>query len=224
MKKILLATVLTAVSLTSTHAEHEVKPAGKGWYIAGQVGGGVLNLAGEGKFYQQKDGVLKEDAKEDKGLLLPWGGVQFIWGYSHRFAQDMTVGFEAALVSPALRLGYMIKDCHHLAVGVHYATFYQGLLSTLVQKLKEDMAKEHPELKDSFKTEFDTLSGFGLSLGYEYFFPSKNFFRTQLRADYYGGTINLGDVTNKKTKLPVLINGKGHAWDITLYVGFGTQW
>ncbi|MDP3935973.1 MAG: hypothetical protein Q8Q56_03190 [Alphaproteobacteria bacterium] len=220
MKKILLATALAAVSLTGVKAEST--PAGKGFYVMGQVGGGALFLSGEGKFYEVKEGKLAEMAGDkSKTLFLP--ALQLNWGYSHRFANDMTVGAEFTVISPAVRFGYMVSDRHHVALGVHFAAVTRFALSAIVDAAEKNLPEEQ---KKAFELKMDGASGFGASVSYEYFTQAKNFFRVQVRADYYGLEGKVGGVKQleKGALLPFALEGKGTAWDVTGYVGFGSQW
>lgn len=220
MKKILLATALAAVSLTGVKAAST--PAGKGFYVMGQVGGGALFLSGDGKFYEIKEGKLTEFAKDaSKTLFLP--GLQFNWGYSHRFENNMTIGAEFTVISPAVRFGYMASDRHHVALGVHYAAVTRFALSSIIDVAGKNLTEAQ---KKAFDLKLDGASGLGASVSYEYFTQSKNFFRVQVRADYYGleGTVAGVTQLEKTAMLPFALDGKGTAWDVAAYVGFGSQW
>lgn len=196
---------------------------GQGFYICGQLGGGMLFLSGEGSVYEidSQTGVLRKTSGNGSvSQALP--SLQLNWGYSHRFDNDLTLGFEATVVSPAVRFGYMMNNQHHIALGVHYALVARVLLDYMVDYAKKDIPAER---KKFFKLDLEGISGLGGSLSYEYFASSKNFFRAQLRADYYGVVGEVGGVAKvKKGLLPFAIDGKGTAWDITLGVGFGSQW
>lgn len=134
------------------------------------------------KIYKKKsDGTLeRQEESGTDSMFMP--GLQLNWGYSHRFESDMTLGFEATIISPAVRFGYMIQDKHHVAFGVHYALLTQMLIDTFVKQAEEGMT---PAQKEVFSLKSDGLSGVGASISYEYFTESKNFFRAQLRAEYF---------------------------------------
>ncbi len=224
MKKLLLATAISAASFVSLSAEagKAASPAGKGFYICPQLGGGALILSGDGKFYKKdSDGALSilDEAKESIFIGMP--SFQLNWGYSHRFLNDMTLGFEANLISPAIRFGYMVQDQHHISMGLHYALITQLMLSVIV-----DQATEYLYPADIFSLKTDGLSGVGASLSYEYFTASKNFIRAQFRVDYYGLEGKVGTVRqlSGNSMLPFGLDGKGSAWDVYLSVGFGSQW
>lgn len=226
MKKILLAAIFGIVSLTTIKATtQDFNPTGKGFYICGQAGGGVLFLSGEGKIYEinSQTGVLNQSAGNGSvSQALP--SLQLNWGYSHRFQSDLTLGGEFTVISPAVRLGYMINDRHHIAVGAHYALVARMILGYIVEEIKKDLPDDK---RDLFSLDLDGLSGIGISVNYEYFASSKNFFRVQLRTDYYGAEGKVGglDKISKGSKLlPFALDGKGTAWDVTLGVGFGSQW
>lgn len=169
MKKNLLAAALLVVSLTGVKAEST--PTGAGFYVMGQVGGGALFLSGEGKFYEVTDGKLTEiTGDKSKTLFLP--GLQLNWGYSHRFANDMTVGAEFTVLSPAVRFGYMASDRHHVALGVHFAAMTRFALSSVVDAAEKNLTEAQ---KKNFELKMDGASGFGASVSYEYFTQAKNF-------------------------------------------------
>lgn len=67
MKKIFLATALAAVSLTSVSAD--TSKAGKGWYVAGQVGYGAFFLLGDGTFYKNESGKLTALTADDSKTI-----------------------------------------------------------------------------------------------------------------------------------------------------------
>jgi opacity protein-like surface antigen len=222
MKKFLLAAALAVVFLTGVNAEPT--PAGKGVYLALQAGGGKLFAGGGLQWYEvDASGNLKLKSEAGSGSI--WcPSIQFNWGYSHRFVNDVTLGFEATVISPAVRLGYMINDKHHFALGVHYGLTSVFAINKLFQYIDEHYVPK--EAKDAFSLNLDTLAGLGGSLTYECFSQSKNFLRVQFRADYYGVTAKV----DPKVKLqgvgsiPFLVNGNGSLWDVYLAVGFGSQW
>ncbi|QOL19913.1 hypothetical protein [Candidatus Bodocaedibacter vickermanii] len=216
MKKNLLAAALVAVSLTGVKAEST--PTGEGFYVMGQVGGGKLIL-GEGFKWHKigADGKMTPKDTADN-LLLGWlPSMQYNWGYSHRFANDITLGLEATVISPAVRLGYMLNDMHHFALGVHY-----GWTSILFMDLNILWNKT------TVSKEFDPLCGVGGSFSYEYFTPSKNFFRVQLRVDYYSGKITTNEIQwlPEFNNYPPAVQEKieGSVLDVYASVGFGSQW
>lgn len=150
-------------------------------------------------------------------------GLQFNWGYSHRLDNNMTIGAEFTVISPAVRLGYMVDNTHHIAAGVHFAAFTRLMLSTIVEAAEKNLTAAQ---KENFELKMDGISGLGASISYEYFTQAKNFFRVQVRADYYGleGKVGAATKVDAGAPLPFALNGKGTAWDVTAYVGVGTQW
>lgn len=216
MKRLLFATALAAVSLTVVEAN-----TGQGWYVSGQAGIGAFFLSGEGSFYTKNSNGVLEKLSADSGAL-PSYGLQFNWGYSHKFENNMTLGAEFAVLSPGVRLGYMVENKHHIVAGVHYAAIARALIATAVNAMEKSLSEAQ---KDNFDLKLTGASGLGASVAYEYFTPSKNFFRVQLRADYYGVEGKLGGVSKLgDSAFPFVIDGKGTAWDVTLYAGVGTQW
>lgn len=164
----------------------------------------------------------KGEVSKDGVLYFSSPGLELNWGFSKRFANDMTLAFEAAFLSPGVRLGYMLGDTHHIALGAHYGLAGKLIAGSILDLAKKEMTEED---KKNFKLDFTGLSFAGASIGYEHFTAAKNFFRVQLRADYYGieGSVNARAARRADTILP-LINGKASVWDITTYIGFGSQW
>jgi hypothetical protein len=225
MKKFLLIVLVLALSEVSAEM-YNSRPNGEGVYIVPQMGGGVLILSADGKLYvkhAENNGRLLE-GQLNRSYVQPLPSLQLNWGYSHRFDSNATLGFEATVLSPAVRLGYMINDRHHIAVGVHYALIARLILNYAVDYVKDELTKQGLD-RASFSLDLDALSGIGGSLSYEYFTESKNFFRLQVRADYYSAQGKVGNALSL-TNVPIkfAIDGKGAAWDIMVGVGFGSQW
>lgn len=220
MKKVVFWAIgLIALSLNSASAAApKYSPAGNGFYIVGQIGGGVFRISADAnaQIYQ------KGEVKKDGIVYFPSAGLQLNWGFSKRFDNDMTVGFEAAFLSPGVRVGYMIGDTHHISLGAHYGLAGKLIVGSVLDFVKKRMKEEE---KKKFKLDFTGLSFAGASICYEHFTAAKNFFRVQLRADYYGieGSVDANAARHADTIFP-LINGKATAWDILVYMGFGSQW
>lgn len=184
----------------------------------GQIGGGVLRFSADANATVYENGQLKKEAT----LYFPSAGLQLNWGFSKRFSNDLTLGFEAAFLSPGARIGYMIGDTHHISLGAHYGLAGRLIAGSVLNLVKKEMTEED---KKNFKLDFIGMSFTGASISYEHFTQFKNFFRVQLRADYYGieGSVNASAARHADTSIP-LINGKATIWDITTYIGFGSQW
>lgn len=225
MKQLLVA-ALVAMSFNSISAAAplgpQYSPAGNGFYIVGQLGGGVLRAAAEGSSTTIYDGGRVEKEANDGVVYLPSAGLQLNWGFSKRFSNNMTLALEAAFLSPGVRLGYMFDDHHHVAFGAHYSLVGRLIVGSVLDRAKKDMSEID---KQAFKLDFTGLSFSGASLSYEYFTEAKNFFRAQFRADYYGieGNVSARAARSADTWIP-LVNGKATLWDFTLYLGFGSQW
>lgn len=145
-------------------------------------------------------------------------------GYSYRFDNNITLGFESVVISPTARLGYIINDAHHISVAPRYALATQLFFNWGHNHLREEFYKENPELKNTIDVNFHALSGVGVSLMYEYFFPSKRFIRLEARGDYYGADVKIKVPEDFKEWLSAeSFKGIGYVWDATVYLGFGTQ-
>lgn len=252
MKKNWLVVSLLLVSCNFLSAAQKDFRLGRGWYIVQQGGVGLLNLSGDGSFYavspngvltdvslqggslsSRLSGSLVDGASRGEALIetsfdsssskfFPSIGMQLNWGYLHRFKNDVTLGAEFTVLSPALRLGYMLNNRHHISCAVHYAAITRLGFDAAVSYLERNLPDDK---KDIFHLELKGLSCLGGSAMYEYFTSRGNFFRMQVRADYYELEGKVGSVTKLESKLlPFVVDGKGVIWDVTAYFGVGTQW
>lgn len=217
---------MSTISLTTAPQANSSSKPGNGFFLDAAAGIGTRLMSIDGTLYKKESDTLELilTPQPEKTLLTAMISWQLFAGYTYLLDNNITVGLEVSLLSPGPRIGYMIQDNMQLSVGTHYNFFFDPMFkdATTLTTTNRD---EKTEVINT--PTFSALSGFGASIVYEYFTPSKLTYRVDLRATYLRAD-NVLMVTKPSAKatsfLPYSANGNLSVWDISLSFGVGQQW